>query len=256
MSVPPGASPHSRIRPVIAPVIGVIGGIGPLATVHFLDRVVRLTDAARDQDHVNLVVLQDSSVPDRTEYLLGRSTDDPGPVLAEDARRLESLGVAAVVLPCNTADAFRDRLTAAVSVPVVSIVERTVAEAASRNESKGSSPTAVGVLATEGTVAAGVYRRELARRGLTEALPGPADQAIVTEIIYGQVKRGLPSDGAALRGVIDRLRAAGAGYVVLGCTELSVAAQDHGLLADRAVVDSVEALAEDTVRRGGRRLRR
>jgi aspartate racemase len=239
---PPGAA-H--------PVIGVVGGIGPLATVHFLERVVRLTDASRDQDHVDLVVMQHAGVPDRTEFLLGRSAQDPGPVMAEDARRLEALGVAAVVLPCNTADAFRDSLTAAVSVPVVSIVERTVAEVRERAPASRS----VGVLATEGTVAAGVYRRELARQGFEDVLPTTRDQEIVSEIIYDQVKRGRPSDGAALRALVDRLRDAGADCVVLGCTELSVAAQEHGLLADRAVVDSVEALAEDTVRRAGRRLR-
>jgi aspartate racemase len=136
-------------------------------------------------------------------------------------------------------------------VPVVSIVERTVAEV--RERAPGS--RSVGVLATEGTVAAGVYRRELARQGLEEVLPTTTDQALVSEVIYDQVKRGRPSDGAALRGVVDRLRDAGADCVVLGCTELSVAAQEHGLLADRAVVDSVEALAQDTVRRAGRRLR-
>jgi aspartate racemase len=242
-------------------VIGVLGGIGPLATVHFLDRVVRLTDAERDQDHVDLVVLQHASVPDRTAFLLGRSDDDPGAVLAADARRLAAWGASAIVLPCNTADAFRDELLATVDVPVVSIVERTVTAALAHGADTrdgrpgGGEPVAVGVLATEGTVAAGVYDRELAARGARQVLPSGADQRIVTGIIYDQVKRGRPSDGAALRGVIERLRAAGARRVVLGCTELSVAAGEHGLLADPVVVDSVEALATDTVRRAGRRLR-
>jgi aspartate racemase len=230
----------------------VLGGIGPLATVHFLERVVRLTDADRDQDHVDLVVFQHATVPDRTAFLLGRSGENPGEVLAQDARRLADLGVSAVVLPCNTADAFRDRLVAAVPVPVVSIVERTVTEAVT---GRGSRPAAVGVLATEGTVAADVYGAELAARDVAQVLPSDADQRTVTEIIYGQVKRGVPSDGTALRAVVDRLREAGADRVVLGCTELSVAAREHGLLADTLVVDSVETLAADTVRRAGRRLR-
>ncbi len=236
--------------------IGVLGGIGPLATVHFLERVVRLTDAARDQDHVDLVVLQHAGVPDRTDFLLGRSTDDPGPVLVEDVRRLERLGVSAVVLTCNTADAFRPQLVDAVGVPVVSIVERTVMAAAARLARPGGAASGrVGVLATDGTVAVGVYRDELGRHGLEQVLPSPGAQAQVTEVIYGQVKRGLPSDGGALRTVIDDLRAAGAEIVVLGCTELSVAAGEHSLLADPAVVDSVESLAADTVLRAGRRLR-
>ncbi|MGF1663108.1 MAG: aspartate/glutamate racemase family protein [Kineosporiaceae bacterium] len=230
--------------------IGVLGGIGPLATAFFLERVVRLTDAARDQDHVDLVVLQHATVPDRTDFLLGRSGDDPGPVLAADARRLAAWGATAIVLPCNTADAFRDRLLAAVDVPVVSIVERTVTAALA-----GGPVEAVGVLATEGTVAAGVYAREIAERGGRQVLPSEDDQRLVMEIIYGQVKRGQPSDAGTLRAVVGRLREAGAERVVLGCTELSVAAGEHGLLADPAVVDSVETLAADTVRRAGRRLR-
>jgi aspartate racemase len=233
-------------------VIGVLGGIGPLATVRFLERVVRLTDAERDQDHVDLVVLQHATVPDRTEFLLGRSDDDPGVVLAADARRLAAWGVTAIVLPCNTADAFRDRLLAAVDVPVVSIVERTVTAALTGGAGEGG---AVGVLATEGMVAADVYGREIAARGARQVLPSDDDQRSVTEIIYDQVKRGRPSDADALRRVVDRLRAAGARRVVLGCTELSVAASEHGLLSDPAVVDSVETLAADTVRRAGRRLR-
>ncbi len=230
--------------------VGVIGGVGPAATVSFLDLVVRHTDAARDQDHVDMVVLQHASIPDRTAYILGDATDDPGPVMAADARRLEALGVDFVVVPCNTAHHFTDEMAAAVTVPVLSIVHETVDEVAARPGAR-----TVGLLATSGTLASGVYQRAGQERGLTVLEPDADDQRVVMAIIYDQVKAGRPADVPALRGVAERLAARGADVVVLGCTELSVVALEHGLLAEPLFVDSLDVLARRTVVRSGRRLR-
>ncbi|QCB93778.1 aspartate/glutamate racemase family protein [Cellulomonas shaoxiangyii] len=230
--------------------VGVIGGVGPAATVSFLDLVVRHTDAARDQDHVDLVVLQHASIPDRTAYILGDSPDDPGPVMAADARRLEALGVEFVVVPCNTAHHFTAEVAAAVTVPVLSIVDETVDEVAAR-----PGTTRVGLLATSGTLASGVYQRAAQERGLAVVEPDADDQRVVMGIIYDQVKAGRPADVPALRAVADRLAARGADVVVLGCTELSVVALEHGLLAEPLFVDSLDVLARRTVVRAGRPLR-
>lgn len=228
--------------------VGVIGGVGPAATAYFLDMVVRLTRAERDQDHLDMVVLQHASIPDRTAFITGASDDDPGPVMAEDARRLERFGVELLVLPCNTAHHFTDEVEAAVRVPLLNIVAETVAEARRRVPGLG----ALGVLATDGTARAGVYQRAAAAHGIACVLPTDEDQALVMRIIYDQVKAGRPIDHDALEAVIGRLRAAGADVVVLGCTELSVAAADSGLLErDRRVVDSLDTLARSTIRRAG-----
>ncbi|MFS0706149.1 aspartate/glutamate racemase family protein [Cellulomonas sp. 179-A 9B4 NHS] len=230
--------------------VGVIGGVGPAATVSFLDLVVRHTDAGRDQDHVDMVVLQHASIPDRTAYILGDSAEDPGPVMAADARRLEALGVDFVVVPCNTAHHFTDEMAAAVTVPVLSIVHETVDEVAGR---PGTS--SVGLLATSGTLASGVYQRAAGERGLTVLEPDADDQRVVMSLIYDQVKAGRPADVDALRGVAARLADRGADVVVLGCTELSVVALEHDLLAEPLFVDSLDVLARRTVVRSGRRLR-
>ncbi|WP_249670862.1 aspartate/glutamate racemase family protein [Cellulomonas wangleii] len=244
--VPPrgdGTAPH-RVE------VGVIGGVGPAATVCFLDLVVRRTAAERDQDHVDLVVLQHAGIPDRTAYILGRSTEDPGPVMAADARRLERLGVGFVVVPCNTAHHFTDEVAAAVGVPVLSIVDETADEVAAR-----PGVTRVGVLATSGTLAAQVYQRAFEDRGLSVVVPDDADQDVVMRIIYDEVKAGRPADVGALHAVADRLRERGADVVVLGCTELSVVAAEHDLLADGGYVDSLDVLARRTVERAGYPLR-
>ena len=230
------------------PPVGVIGGVGPQATAYFLDMVVRLTQARRDQDHLDMVVLNHASIPDRTAFILGESDEDPGPVMAEDARRLAAFGVDFLVLPCNTAHHFTQEIEAAVDVPLVNIVEETVAEVGRRVPDLA----AVGLLATSGTVRAGVYQRAIEAVGARTVLPDEHGQVALMRIIYEQVKAGLPADLDAFRGLVDGLRGRGAQAVVLGCTELSVVAADHDLLAeDRRLVDSLDVLARRTIERAG-----
>ncbi|WP_418276722.1 aspartate/glutamate racemase family protein [Isoptericola jiangsuensis] len=233
------------------PPVGVIGGVGPLATAYFLQRVVQLTAAERDQDHVDLLVLNHATIPDRTDFVLGRSTADPGPVLADDARRLERFGVSFVVMPCNTAHYFTQQVLDAISVPFVSIVEVTVA--AVRRRAPGS--TRVGLLATAGTVASRVYDDAFAAHGIEVLTPDDADQAEVNRVIYDQVKAGHRADADALRGVAARLVERGADVVVLGCTELSVAAVDHGMLDEDPFCDSMDELVRATILRSGHQVR-
>ncbi|MDO8148755.1 MULTISPECIES: aspartate/glutamate racemase family protein [unclassified Isoptericola] len=233
------------------PPVGVIGGVGPLATAYFLQRVVQLTDAARDQEHVDLVVLNHATIPDRTDFVLGRSTDDPGPVLARDAARLEAFGVRFLVMPCNTAHYFTQQVLDAVTVPFVSIVDVTVTAARARVPDL----TRVGLLATAGTVASRVYDHAFAAHGIDVVAPDEADQERVNAVIYEQVKAGRPADPDALRQVAARLVDRGAGVVVLGCTELSVAAVDHGLLDEPPFLDSMDELVRATITRAGHRVR-
>ena len=231
--------------------VGVIGGVGPLATVYFMDKVVRLTRAERDQDHVDMVVMQHASIPDRTEYILGRSTDDPGPVMADDARTLERVGVSFIVIPCNTAHHFTAEVVEATTVPVLSIVDETIAEVVDRRPGTRT----VGLLATTGTLSAGVYQGAAQARRLVTVEPTDDEQAVVMRVIYEQVKAGRPVDLPALRGVVDALVERGAQTIVLGCTELSVVADDARLLDDPLYVDSLDVLARRTIERAGHHLR-
>ena len=233
--------------PGTRPFVGVVGGVGPLATAYFLNHVVRLTVAERDQDHVDMVVLNHVTIPDRTDFVLGRSEQDPGPVLARDARRLEEFGADFIVMPCNTAHYFTQQVLDAISVPFVSIIATTVD--AVRDRVPGL--RAVGLLATSGTSSSGVYQDAFDAHGVATLVPDEADQAVVTSIIYDQVKAGRPADLEALRGVVARLVERGAQAVILGCTELSVVAVDHGLLDEPLFVDSTDQLARATIRRAG-----
>lgn len=233
------------------PLVGVIGGVGPLATAYFLDKVVRLTRAERDQDHVDLVVFNHASIPDRTDFLVGRSSENPGPVMADDARRLEAFGADFLVLPCNTAHTFTEEIQRAATVPLVSIVAETISEA--RRRVPGLARAAV--LATTGTLRSGVYHRALEAQGVEPLSPTEADQELVMRVIYEQVKAGRPVDLPLLEGVVERLVGAGAQVVLLGCTELSVVAADFDLLADPRYVDSLDVLARRTIERAGAAVR-
>lgn len=223
--------------------IGVIGGVGPAATAEFLARVVAWTDAGSDQEHADLVVLQHSSIPDRTAFIVGTSEVSPAPVLAADAARLERLGVAAVVVPCNTATAFIGAMREAVTIDVIDIVETAI------DDALAAGATRIGVLSTAGTRAAGSYVTAAHARGAEVIHPDEDAQAALNRLIYEQVKAGLPADPDLYDQAIADVVSRGADVVILGCTELSVAASQIGP-RDR-VLDSLDSLAKVTIRLAG-----
>ena len=229
--------------------VGVIGGLGPAATVHFLHRVVELTDAQRDQDHVDLHVRQHGSIPDRTAYLLGQG-ESPEPVLVADAVALERAGARFVAVPCNTAVVWVEQMRAAVSIEVLDTVAETVAAA----QRAVPGMRRLGVLATDGTLLAGSYAAAADAAGVEVVVPDAEVQREVMSIIYDGVKAGMPVPRSRFDAVVEHVRAEGAEAVALGCTELSVL---HGQLGidDPAVVDSIDALARRVISRAGAPLR-
>ncbi|MDT0213083.1 amino acid racemase [Rothia sp. ARF10] len=230
--------------------VGILGGIGPMATVYFMRRVLDLTDASRDQDHVDMLVWNHASIPDRTAYLVGDSPDSPGPVMADDARQLERAGAKFIAVPCNTAQAFQDEVAAAVDIPVIDIVEETLA--AARAAVPGL--THVGILATDGTLRAETYHRSARAAGLTPVAPDDVVQKDVMSMIYDGVKAGMPVERDRFDAAVTHLRDKGAGAVLLACTELSILRTDLAV-DDPDVVDSLDALAARTVTMAGGRLR-
>jgi len=241
------------IRRILPPAktVGVIGGVGPLATVYFLQKMVEMTDADQDQSHIDTITLNHATIPDRTAFLLGKSSRDPGPVLARDALKLEALGVDFIVMPCNTAHYFTQKILDAIEVPFLSIIDATVKAARLRDPEL----KAVGLLATPGTISSRVYHAAFERYGIEVKTPNAADQDTVMRIIYDQVKAGHRPDVAALQAVADRLQTQGVQLIVLGCTELSVVAMDYDLLADPRFIDSLDQLVRATIEMAGRSIR-
>ncbi|GAA3000887.1 aspartate racemase [Actinokineospora diospyrosa] len=198
--------------------LGVLGGMGPAATVDFLDKLVRATGAERDQDHVPVVVWNDPRVPDRTDALCNGGPD-PTAAMVTGANALLAMGASALVAICNTAHLFLPGVTRATGAHFLSMIDATVDEVGAMLPPG----LPVGLVAGTATATSDLYARPLAAAGHPLVLPHPADQAEVMALIRA-VKAGDVSTNTVdrLRRVVARLRAAGAGAVIAGCTELPI----------------------------------
>jgi aspartate racemase len=206
------STPSSTARPVI----GVLGGMGPEATLDFYAKLIAATPASTDQDHLHVIFDADPSVPDRSAAIAGTGPS-PGPQLVAMARRLEAAGADVLVMTCNSAHAFQDEITAAVSIPFVSIVDESVTQALA--EAPGA--RRVGVLATTGTRDARLYVNAFGRHGVETLEPESASHESLMRLIY-RIKAGDKSREVrdAMRVLAEALVAAGAQAVVAGCTEV------------------------------------
>lgn len=218
----------------------MLGGMGPEATVEFMRQVIALTPATRDQDHVRMLVDHNPQVPARQEALLagGRS---PEPDLVAMGRRLEAAGADFLVMPCNTAFAFRDAIEQAVNIPLLSIVALTAAEAL-RNAEGG-----VGILATRGCLRAGLYQAEFDRAGTPLILPSDAELDAFMELV-DRIKVGDsgPDVSAAMKALADAQVRRGAAAIIIGCTEIPLVLD--ATMVSVPLVSSTEVLAAETIR--------
>lgn len=223
-------------------VLGVLGGVGPLATIYFADLVIKMTDAKNDQGHIAMVILNHATIPDRTEYILDNTKPNPLPVMIEDAQKLQANDCDYIVIPCNTAHYFFDEIQKSVDVPIINILEETVSYA----EKTVPNLKCVGILATEGTIISGAYQSVLKKHGLECRVPSTEDQKSLTNIIYNQVKAGERVDICEFLRIVGELKKAGSDAVILGCTELSVIKKDFNL-SRPDIIDSMECLARTSI---------
>ncbi len=219
--------------------LGILGGMGPLATADFLRKLVEVTPAERDQDHIETMTLCAAAIPCRIAALEGRGPD-PLPAMVVGLRRLEAAGATRLVIPCNTAHHWHASLQAATPLPILHIVDTVVAAMARRGVNEGR----IGLLATTGAIRAGVYQTRLAACGFACQLPEDIDETM-RAIALVKAHR-LAEAGAIFRRQADALLAAGCRQVVLGCTEIPVALAQVGA-RDARYVDCNEALARACV---------
>lgn len=219
-------------------VIGVLGGMGPAAGVHFQRRLIELTPASRDSDHPRVVVWTDPSIPDRVAALRGDG-ESPVPALRHGYALLRSAGATVVAVPCNTVHPFLSEALGADSY--VDMISSTAEQIRTEHLSR------VGVLATSATLEHGIYDRALASHGI-EAVH-PADQDVVLGVIAA-VKAGEAVEPLRkqLMTVIEDLTARGCDGVLLGCTELSVLAPGA---VSVPIIDALDVLARKTLERAG-----
>ncbi|MCR5677375.1 MAG: amino acid racemase [Agathobacter sp.] len=219
--------------------LGVIGGLGPMATAYFYQLVVQMTDAATDQEHIETIIYSRPSTPDRTKFILGKSNEDPMPFLLDAGRKLKRQGANVIAIPCITAHYFQKRLEKTLGTRVIHAIEET------GKYLKANGITVVGIMATDGTVESRLFQTILEKYGIACVIPSEKNQAKVMHIIYDDVKSGRPVEMDLFEEVSDKLFAQGAQTVLLGCTELSLIKRDYQI--GKGFLDVMEVLARQAV---------
>lgn len=221
-------------------VVGVLGGMGPAATLDFMARVQALRAGGRDQDHLRLIVDLNPTVPDRNAAVAGTGPS-PGPTLAAMAKGLERAGADFLVMPCNAAHAFAEAITAASSLPLLDMIEATADAALAVTPQ----PNRVGVLAVTACLDSGLYQRALAARGAEAVVPqGPLREELMAAI-YAVKSGDMPAARAGALRVAEAMAAEGAEILIAGCSEVPLALGDDE--APVPLINATQVLAERTV---------
>lgn len=238
-----GAGPGRRRRPLI----GVLGGLGPAATVDFYAKVVAATAAASDQEHVRLMIDADPTVPDRSASVAGTG-ESSAPALIEKARRLAAAGADMLTMPCNSAHAYETAIRQAVDLPFVSIIEETVRAAMRHMVDADQRHSAVGVLATSATLATGLYPKAFAAHGVAVVQPDKEGEttfmALLARIKGGEQRHPDVSDSMA--SLASELVRRGALVIIGGCTEVPLVLDQEKLSAALAAADLPGAVFIDS----------
>lgn len=222
-------------------VLGVLGGMGPGATQLFYRMLINLNDAKMDQDHLDMIILNHASMPDRTKAILEGKTEELFEKLLHDVKKLEADGVTAIAIPCNTSHMLLDSLQAEVGVPIINMIRETAKEIKQKNPGYKK----IGILATDGTIYGGLYQKACQEVGLEPVIPSKDGQALVMKIIYDGVKAGNPIDYNDFIKIQGELAAQGCEAAIMGCTELSMVKEEYKL--PEFFVDAMEVLAEKAI---------
>jgi len=224
-------------------VVGVIGGMGPEATVDLMMRVIRATPAQDDIDHIRMVVDNNPKVPSRIKAIIEGTGESPAPCMAQMARNLAASGADFLVIPCNTAYYYYDEVCSAVDIPVMNMIDVTVETVLNEN----ASIRTVGLLASKAVLMTGLYTKPFKGKGIDVIYPSPELQdllmASIRKIKTGKYDIG---DREVLQSAAEELVRKRSEALIVACTELSIICD--GLDAGVKVYDALQVLAESIVR--------
>lgn len=206
-----------------------------MATACFMQRIIEMTDAAADQDHLDMIVFNRPQIPDRTAYIMDNTKPSPIVPIAKTAKALEGLGCAFLATPCVTSHYLIDEIQAKVNIPVINMVKETALQLKKNGIKKA------GIMATSGTVSAGLFQRALEDLGIDYCVPDEQNQALVMSLIYDDVKAGKPANLDNFKAVQRSLLNSGSDGIILGCTELSVIKGNEKIGA--GFIDVLDALS-------------
>lgn len=237
--------------------IGIIGGLGPMATAYFFECITRMTSAQTDQEHPRVYIASVPDIPDRTAYILGKSTEDPLPFMIKAAKCLEKNGADFLAMPCVTAHYFYDALSEELHIPLIQLTRRLADDIREKGIRR------VGIMATSGTIESRALERELQKAGIESVVPADGLQEVLMDIIYGQIKKDMPIRWGDVERVISNLTDQGAEKIILGCTELPLLKKSVWQAESESLsrmlfgncIDVLEVLAQKAVLESGARLK-
>ena len=220
--------------------LGIIGGMGPMASALFYDMISSKTDASCDQENLDLILLSHAGMPDRTRAILSKDEaqiEEVRSKLLADAMFLQNAGCTAIAVTCNTAHYFVNMIEGEIDIPFIHLIRETAEAVASEFGAKK-----VAVLATDGTIETRLYQDELSKRGVIAFTPKAEVQALVMHEIYDCIKSGKPADEEIWQKIEEYVKAEGCEAAVLACTELSVVRKE--LLLGSFYFDPMDIMAE------------
>lgn len=213
----------------------MIGGLGPIATAYFYELVIRMTDAKIDQEHIEMLIFCNPSIPDRTDYILGKSKENPVKAMINIGKSLADMCADHIAIPCITAHYFHEELAEGIKIPMIHIIKETVRYLKERGV------CSAGIMATEGTIYSRLFQEELMACNMKAILPSKERQKDVTYLIYENVKASIPVEIDKFNAISAELRQEGAEIIILGCTELSLIKRDYEI--GPGYIDAMEVLA-------------
>lgn len=225
--------------------LGILGGMGPKATSVLYDRIVDHTDAHTDQEHINTIILSDGSIPDRTVAIVSGDTAGCRKALVDGALKLEAMGAEVIIMPCNTAHYFIDDIKDAVSenTTVLNMNKLAVQDAMALCDTDIREPR-IGIMATDGTLATGLYDSIVEECGAVPVAPHEDEQEELMSLIYDDIKAGLDGDTAKFGRCMDDLGGR-TDAVILACTELSVYKEENPLPPN--YIDAMDSLVKAAI---------
>ncbi len=226
--------------------VGIIGGMGPMATIYFMELIVNMTKAECDNEHLEMIVYNCPTIPDRTEYIVGKSKESPLPKLLEIGKLLKNQAVECVAIPCMTAHYFHKELDT-IGVPVIHGIRETALSLKEAGIKKA------GIMATDGTITSGIFQKELENLGIEAVIPEEKYQTRIMDIIYKQIKAGqMPEEKEVYALKSYFVNEKGAEAVILGCTELSLLKKEYAL--GDGIIDTLEVLAKKALQICGKQV--
>jgi len=219
------------------PLLGVIGGMGTKATACFYEKFHALQNVVVEQDYFDVLIYSKPSIPDRTAFITGNSTNSPLDSLIHAARTLESAGVSCIAIPCITSHYFYEDIAGSVAVPVLNLLDETASCTAEREI--GS----ICLLATDGTIKGNAFNTAYEKYGINVNVPPQDVQANLMEIVYN-IKRGACISHDFLDNIKQRAFDDGAEAIVLGCTELCIVSGSSS-----NVINTLDVLAEASLKK-------